>query len=186
MTTIDIYDDVLEQFEAYRTRALAMRFQTVQDGVVQFQGIAPCADPTIPMWLKTHYPALDPTVSFFRQSPLGQVEPHLIHDDRSMGDVTAIFYLTEHPPEGDGTVFWRNIHTGATAATSITPEEMGAEAQSWFDASQWEIAAQVAAKPNRLIVFDAARYHSRAIPENYGEGPDARLIQVIFSTGALL
>lgn len=182
---IQIHDDVLPDPEAYRARALQRRFQTVQDGVVQFHGISPCADPTIPMWLVQHYPQLQPTTSFFRQSPLGQVEPHTIHDDRSMGDVTAIYYLTPHPPEGDGTIFWWNTRTGATAASSETPEEQQAEAQSWFDPSQWEIATRVAAKFNRLVLFPANLFHSRAIPENFGAGESARLIQVIFSSGAL-
>jgi hypothetical protein len=157
----------------------------VQDGVVQFHGIAPCADPTLPIWLKTHYPTLDPIVSFFRHSPIGQEEPHYVHDDRSMGDVTAIFYLTHDPPEGDGTIFWRHTRTGATAGMSTTPDEMQAEAHSWFDLGQWEVDQHVPAKFNRVVLFPAARVHSRAIPENFGDGDDARLIQVVFCTGVL-
>lgn len=182
---IQIHDDVLPSAEAYRARALSGRFQTVEDGVVQFRGIQPCADPTLPMWLKTHYPSLDPIVSFFRQSPLGQEEPHYLHDDRSMGTVTAIYYLTIDPPEGDGTLFWRNTRTGATTATATTPAEMQAEAVSWFDLEQWDVASHVAAKFNRLVLFPADLVHSRAIPENFGEGAEARLIQVVFCTGAL-
>lgn len=182
---IQIHDDVLPDADAYRARALAMRFQTVQDGVVQFHGIAPCADPTVPLWLVQHYPQLRPTTSFFRSSPLGQIEPHYIHDDRSMGDVTAIYYLTLEPPDGDGTIFWRNTRTGATEAHSSTLEEMGDEARSWFDGAQWEVAARVAAKFNRLVLFNAGAFHSRAIPENFGADDSARLVQVIFSCGSL-
>lgn len=183
---IQIHDDVLPDADAYRARALAMRFQTVQDGVVQFRGIAPCADPTVPMWLVQRYPQLRPTTSFFRQSPLGQVEPHTIHADTSMGDVTAILYLSPDPPEGDGTNFFQHVPTGKLETTAaLGSDESQREAVAWFDASQWTRWRHVPAKFNRLVVFPAALFHARAIEENYGAGDEARLIQVIFSEGRI-
>jgi hypothetical protein len=44
----------------------------------------------------------------------------------------------------------------------------------------WTETRLVLGRFNRLLIFDAALPHSRAIFENYGEGDDARLIQVIF------
>lgn len=182
--TVYIHDRVLADPVGYRARALVRRFQTVEDGVVRFQGIADCADPTLPIWLKEHYPTLMPVVSFFRRSPEWQDEPHYIHDDRSMGDYTAIYYMNPDPAEGDGTNFYRNRESGAFAATS-TGEAIGQEAVSWFDLDQWDLWLHVPAQFNRLVLFPAAYWHSRAIPENYGEGDAARLIQVCFSTGVL-
>jgi hypothetical protein len=60
------------------------------------------------------------------------------------------------PPEGDGTKFWERGGAG------------------------WTETRLVLGRFNRLLIFDAALPHSRAIFENYGEGDDARLIQVIF------
>jgi hypothetical protein len=184
---IAIHDDVLPDPEAYRQRALAGRFQTIAADALAFHGIQPCADPTVPLWLVQTYPGLRPTLSFFRQSPLGQVEPHYRHDDRSMGDVTAILYLTPQPPDGDGTLFWRNRHTGAVASQWETPAEMEAEAVAWFDPDQWDLAGAVAAKFNRVVVFPAAFVHSRSLEANYGAEADgsARLIQVVFCRGSL-
>lgn len=183
--TIIIHDGVLMDPLGYRAKALAMRFQTVADGNVVFQGIAPCADPTIPMWLKTHYPTLDPVTSFFRLSPTGQMEPHAIHTDASMGSATTILYLNPDPPVGDGTNFYRHRVTGATASTATDYAGMLAEGMDWFDPDQWELLTHVAAKFNRIVTFPAGLFHSRAILENYGTGLDGRLIQVVFSEGDL-
>jgi hypothetical protein len=181
-----IEDGVLVDPLAYRAQALQQRFQTVHDGVVAFHGISPCADPTVPRWIVSHFPALTPTLSFFRQSPLGQVEPHLVHDDRSMGEWSAILYLTPEPPAADGTVFWYDRDTGAERSTATAhTAEWRAAALRWFDPACWAPAFRVAAQFNRIVLFPSERLHSRAMPENYGVGDDARLIQVCFGTGRL-
>lgn len=183
---IRYFDDVLPDPMAYRARALRQRFASVHDGPVTFHGMAPCADPTIPIRIVGAFPALEPTLSFFRRSPLGQVEPHLIHDDRSMGDWTAIYYLNPTPAIGDGTAFFRHKETGAIAGTAEPgSDEWKADAAAWFDESQWEQWASVDATFNRLVLFQAALFHARAIPENYGEGDESRLIQIVFGNGEL-
>lgn len=183
---IQVFDDVLPDPHAYRERALKQRFQTVADGPVVFHGMAPCADPTIPIRIVLTYPQLVPTLSFFRQSPEGQEEPHYVHDDRSMGDWTAIYYVNPEPAEGDGTAFYRHVPTrriaGETAAGS---DEWKTDVASWDDLGQWERWTLVEARFNRLVLFQAALFHARAIPENYGAGDDSRLIQICFGTGAL-
>jgi hypothetical protein len=182
---IQVWDDVLPDPDAYRGRALKQRFQTVHDGPVVFHGMAPCADPTIPIKIVLTYPDLMPTLSFFRQSPEGQEEPHYVHDDRSMGDWTAIYYLNPEPAEGDGTAFYCHLPTGRIAGeTSAGTEEWKADAAAWFDLAQWERWNLVPAKFNRLVMFPAALFHARAIPENYGAGDESRLIQIVFGTGA--
>ena len=182
---IRVHDDVLPDPMAYRAMALQQRFQAVQDGAVVFQGIAPCADPSLPIWIKEQYPRLRPTLSFFRHSPRGQVEPHTVHDDRSMGDVTCIFYLNPGPPEHDGTSFFKHALTRAVASTSTDPDEHLREAMAWHDPGQWEEWYRVSARFNRLMLFPAKLFHSRAIEENYGSDERARLIQVVFCAGVL-
>jgi hypothetical protein len=188
MDPIRIHDGVLADPQVYRARALSNRFQTVQDQSVQFRGIAPCADPTIPMWLKEHYPKLHPLVSFFRQSPEGQLEPHTVHEDRSMGDITALYYVNPQPPTGDGTNFMRHRVTGVTVSTKPYGSQAWLEdAKGWGDPDLWECWKHVPARFNRLVAFPAALYHSRAILENYGsiESGTARLLQVVFCEGTL-
>lgn len=176
-----VHDDVLPDPHAYRAMALAQRFQAVQAGDVVFQRMAPCADPAVPMWIARRYPLVTPTLSFFRQGARDQVEPHGVHTDTSMGTWTAILYLTPHPPPDDGTAFWRHPQTGNVRSVA-TARETPAD---WSQDIGWQRWHVVPAQFNRLVLFPAALYHSRAILENYGVGDDARLIQVVFGTGAL-
>ncbi len=119
-----------------------------------------------------------PSLSFFRKSPLGQEEPHFIHTDIDMGDWSAILYLNPEPPEGDGTSFW--MHKRTAAIQSFIPHERSEDGKS---AINWERIQHVQAKFNRLVLFPSSFFHSRAIPENWGEGDEARLTQVTFGTG---
>jgi len=177
---IAVHDDFLADPLTYRARALAQRFRDVHDGPVVFHGMAPCADPTVPMQLVATYPTLRPTLSFFRLSPQGQVEPHAVHTDTSMGTVTALLYLQPDPPTGDGTQFLKHVKTGATRTRD------NREAADWFTPDAWERVALIEAKFNRLVVFPAALFHSRAIQANYGTDPEsARLLQIVFCEGEL-
>jgi hypothetical protein len=181
-----VHDEVIADWHAYTAAVRALPFRSVPVGAALFHGIAPCADPTLPDWIRAHHPHAVPTVSFYRQSPAGQVEPNLIHTDRDMGDWTGIFYLTVDPPPDDGTTFWRDRDTGATASTATTEADFLAEWPTWRDGDRWEPWHTVDAAPNRLVLFPAPLFHSRAIVDNYGTaGTDARLIQVVFGTGTL-
>lgn len=180
---IVVVDDVLPEWDAYRARVLAQPFGDVQTspGVV-FHGIAP-VDDTLPAWIAAHYPGLRPQLTFVRRSPAGQVEPNFIHTDCDMGDWTGIYYLTPDPPPGDGTTFWRHRATGAVASTAVAEVDVIAEWQAWRDRDQWEPWHTVAAQPNRLVLFPAPYFHSRALEDNFGADDTARLIQVVFGSG---
>lgn len=184
VAAIHVHDAVLPA--DYAVWARARRFGSVAIGPAVFDGLAPCDDDTLPAWIRAHYPHAQPTLTFFRQSPAGQVEPNYIHTDRDMGDWTAILYLTAEPRLHDGTRFWRHRDTGATASTATTDAEFKAEWAAWRDLAQWEPWHTVPAAPGRLVVFPAPCFHSRAIFENYGTaGADARLLQLVFGTGSL-
>ena len=186
MTALVVVDDVLPAFDAYRAATLRQPFGPVEPspGVV-FEGIAPAIDDALPRWVAAQYPGLTPTVSFVRQSPAGQTEPNFIHTDADMGDWSAIAYLTADPAPGDGTLFWRWRETGAIRSVADTPAEVADEHAAWTDRAQWEPWTLIAARPNRLVLFPSAYFHSRALVENYGTGDSARLIQVVFGTGDL-
>jgi GNAT superfamily N-acetyltransferase len=181
MTALHVVDDVLPDVADYRARVLAQPFGDVEPrpGLV-FHGIAPAPDDAVTRWITTHVPGVTPTLSFVRQSPAGQDEPHYIHTDADMGDWTAIAYLTADPPPGDGTTFWRSRATGA-----IQNAASGDETAAWADLTAWVPWQTVPARPNRLVLFPSRYYHSRALPDNYGTGDTARLIHVVFGTGAL-
>jgi GNAT superfamily N-acetyltransferase len=190
MSAIRVVDDVLPDFPAYVAGTRSQPFSSVEPSTgAVFHGIAAAVSDALPQWIAARYPALTPTKTFVRRSPAGQAEPNFIHTDRDMGDWTAIAYLTEAPPAGDGTTFYRWARgaqaTGAIASTATTGEALLAEWLAWRDGAQWERWHTVPARPNRVVLFPACYFHSRAIPANYGAGDTARLIQVVFGTGGL-
>lgn len=180
-----VYDDVLADPDAYRAAVLARPFADVVVGPDVFHGIQLMEDETFPAWIVGQRPKLTPTLSFVRQSPIGQREPNYVHTDRGMGEWTAILYLNPRPATGDGTVFWRHRASGALGSDATDGTALLEERQAWRDITQWEPIARVEAKFGRAVVFPAERFHSRAIAKNYGTGEDARLVQVVFGLGAL-
>jgi hypothetical protein len=180
-----VFDDVLADPVTYRAMVLARPFTSVSFGDLSFHGIQLAHDQTFPSWIRSRFPALLPTLSFFRQSPFGQIEPNYVHTDRDMGDWTALLYLTPEPEADDGTTFWRHKPTGALASVARDLTERLGEQRAWRDRTQWEAVARVDAKFGRAVLFPAAAFHSRSIPENYGIGDEARLVQVVFGMGTL-
>lgn len=172
---IRVFDNFLPDPAAYRAAALALEYQTLEFPEATFHGIATSTLGTVPLKVRSMFPDFAPMISFFRKSPAGQIEPHYIHTDVDMGDWTAILYLNPDPPAGDGTAFWQHIASGAIG--SAIPHERSIEG---LTTEGWRLRRVVSARFNRLLVFPATFFHSRAIAANWGAGDDARLIQVVF------
>lgn len=183
-TDVRIFDDVLADPDSYRLQALSLPYTSVTVGGATFHGIAQTSDPFLPLWIAATYPSARPTLTFFRRSPAFQIEPNFVHTDRDMGDWTAILYLTPHPPDSDGTTFWEHEPDGGRASTASTDEMFHDEWTEWRQRSAWREWLRVEAKWNRLIIFPAPLFHSRSLYDNYGEGVDARLTQLMFGTGS--
>lgn len=172
MPLLAVFDDVLPDPQDYRAQALAQPFQTIVTGDETWKGIAITPADTLARLVTDRIGAAGaPRLTFFRKSPAGQQEPNFIHSDEGMGEWTAILYLNPTPADGDGTVFWRYRPTGAIAGSAREFDK---------DPALWEPWKQVDAVFGRLLVFDSLYFHSRAIKENYGDGDEARLIQVAF------
>ena len=97
---VHIYDDVLDSPGAYRAAALAYEFQTFDVGGSSWRGFASCQETELIDWLRAMRPDLTPTLSLFRKSPYGQIEPNFVHTDRNMGDWTLLYYLASAPEAG--------------------------------------------------------------------------------------
>lgn len=174
-----VFDDVLPDPEAYRSLALAQPYQSYTLGLATFHGIA-MAPRTVADLIAQVCPEREPTLSFFRKSPKGQAEPNFIHSDRSMGTWTGLLYLTPDPPEDDGTIFWEHVDSGERFDASETIDDYATSGLRWLATDDWRAWHRVAAKFNRLLLFTAPYYHSRAIFDNFGDGDTARLVNVTF------
>ena len=174
-----VVDEALSDAETLRAYALTLPFESHQLGRVTFHGIA-MAPPVVGDVIAQADPRRVPTLSFFRKSPHGQSEPHYIHSDRSMGQWTALLYLTESPPSEDGTIFWEHVSSGERWDMSDTLDAYASNGLRWQMNDDWRQWHRVSAKFNRMVIFPAPYYHSRAIAENYGDGDAARLVNVTF------
>lgn len=191
MNEIRIFDDVLRDPTRYREEALRAEYLTYDFGHCVFHGIAagnggfgggltwpPAAE--LLAWIRGTYPSLEPTLTFFRKSPLDQAEPNDIHTDIDMGDWTALLYLNPDPPAEDGTNFWTHRATGEISSAIAHERSIeGHNRDGWF------LRERVAGKFNRVLMFPGVLFHSRAIYANYGAGESARLVQVVFGKGEL-
>ncbi len=176
MTEPLIFDNFLPDPEAHRSEALKLEFRTYDFGHAVFHGIAvggPCK--AMLDAIQNFTLNFTPKLTFFRKSPVGQVEPHFIHTDVDMGDFSAILYLNPDPAPQDGTCFWTHLRTGEIQNT--IPHLRSSEGN---DPNQWIMRQRVLAKFNRLLMFPSSYFHSRSIHGNWGEGDGARLIQVAF------
>lgn len=184
MSDIRVFDDFLADPETYRRAALEREYKSYEfpEVGVTFHGIAQPAPAEVPLRLVKAFPGITPTLSFFRRSPAGQEEPHFIHTDADMGDWTALLYLNPDPPPEDGTAFW--IHKPTGERENAAPHLRSAEGMT-PSPDLWMRWRTVRAKFNRLVIFPAAYFHSRAIFNNWGEDDGARLTQVTFGKGAL-
>lgn len=150
---IMISDDAIENPIEYLKEILSKEFQDFPDGDKVFKGIQPREYDEFAKYCTYLFSDSMVMLNFIRKSPYKQLEPTFIHSDEMMGDITCILYLTQNPPKDDGTIFYNDDE---------------------------EISCEVRAKFNRMVAFDSSIKHSRAIFDNYGEGDNARLIQVVF------
>jgi hypothetical protein len=146
-------DNILKDPKSYIDEIFDGEFFDFEDGEKVFRNIQARKDDEFSRYVLSVFPDYDINHNFIRVSPLNQVEPNFIHKDDMMGDVTCILYLSKKHPEKDGTTI--------------------------YDDNDNPICC-VYSKYNRMVSFNSDAPHSRNIFENFGEGRESRLIQVIF------
>jgi hypothetical protein len=175
---IFVFDDVLPDPAAYRAEALAQSFGDFEDpdaGAI-FHSVARAPGAAILDALRSRFPSIRPTLSFFRRSPLGQREQCIVSDG-ILGDWSSVLFLNREPPPLDGISFWKHRPTGRIRGT-WNPATAA-------DRAQWLEWMLVGALFNRLIIFPADYFHSLALEADHGQGDDTGLVQVTFGVGAL-
>ena len=148
------FDNVIKDPKAYVSDIHTHGFQDVADGVNVFRNIQPRDNnDEFAKYVSELFSGYKINLNFVRKSPLNQEEPNFVHTDEMMGDITCLLYLNEQAPDSDGTIIY---------------DEEG------------KVLFRMHSKYNRMIAFNAEAPHSRSLFENFGEGEDARLVQVIF------
>jgi len=146
-------DNVLSSPKIYVRDIFDIGFQDVKDGDKVFKNIQFREKDEFYKLVSFIFPNYYVTYNFVRQSPLSQLEPNFIHTDEMMGDITVILYLNEDSPKEDGTTIY---------------DDQGNPLCKFYS------------KFNRMVAFESEVPHSRNIYENFGEGEQSRLVQVIF------
>jgi hypothetical protein len=149
-----LMDNVLPNIDKYVDRIYQERFYEFKDGGNLFKNIQirPSND-LFCKFLSSLFPKCYVSLNIVRRSPYMQEEPNFVHTDEEMGDFTCMLYLNKNAPDDDGTTIYDN---------------------------EGKPSMVVKSKYNRMFCFDSRLPHSRNLYENFGEGRDARLVQVVF------
>lgn len=183
MSGLEVIDDFFseEDFSFIRETALNSSYvnHKNEDDGVTYYSVAAVDEGSVEMLLgeliKRGYRDLKVGTSFLRLSTLGTPLPHGAHTDKLMGDLTAIFYLSdkggtsivehitgmkEHPKNQDEVDVWELDHK---------------------DATKWVIREFIEASSNRMFIFDSSLFHRQEPFEGYGSSvSDGRLVWVTF------
>ena len=146
-------DNVIKDPKKYVDDIFNQRFYDFVDGSKVFKNVHARGNDEFEKFVLDLFPDYEAKWNFVRKSPLNQEEPNFIHTDDMMGDITVLLYLSRNHPDNDGTTIYDENHKPICVLYS---------------------------KFNRMVAFDSELPHSRNIFENFGEGDDARLVQVIF------
>ena len=154
MIKVMSFDNVIKDPKKYVSDIFKGGFMEFNDENNVFKGIQPRdIDDEFAKICLDLFPKHIIAFNFVRKSPLWQLEPNYIHTDEMMGDVTCILYLNEQHPHDDGTII--------------------------YDEND-NVVMMIHSRFNRMMTFNSEAKHSRSIYENFGDGNNARLIQVVF------
>ncbi|QDP61460.1 MAG: hypothetical protein GOVbin962_51 [Prokaryotic dsDNA virus sp.] len=151
MTTMFL-TDVYSNPDEYVSSLKKKGFEDFNDGVNVFKNVQKLERDDVAKSIESLINA-ELVLSFARMSVLGQEEPNFIHKDDMHGDYTAIIYLNKKYPSEYGTTL--------------------------YDEDNKEILV-CKAKYNSVFIFPSHIKHSRNCFHNFGEGDNARLVQVMF------
>jgi hypothetical protein len=147
-----VLEPVIENIDAYKQMILSNEFATWDFGYGQsFHNIAKLEPTLFSTYLEGFLPAYTEVAHFARKSPEGQLEPNYIHSDEAHADLTALLFLSDHPD--CGTRLYSD--DGKPIVTIHMNKGTG-------------------------FVFSSSVKHSRLLENNFGDGDEARLVEVVF------
>ncbi|WP_189635871.1 2OG-Fe(II) oxygenase [Pseudomonas chlororaphis] len=182
-----IVDDFLPEFEVLREHAERAKFEDV---VNDFDGVTyPLICRDIPGLIVESIlnklsnivgsEILNPTM-FMRRSPAGIHCPHQVHSDLSMGRKSLMLYLNHEKDCQGGTSFLSHRDTGISYNPGH-PTFAALVVASQNDPDAWDIRDLAEMRPNRAVIFDAARLHRAEPVGGFGSTPqDTRVVLTCF------
>lgn len=181
-----VVDDFLPEFAELQSYAKSAVFTDVvneADGVTY-----PLICAEIPADLKfaiysaleKHFCAPVSPIIFMRRSPAGVHCPHQVHSDLSMGDYSLMLYLNEPGHCMGGTSFLSHRSLGIAYHPELPEAVIVVEADQ-NNAPAWKVREMAAMKPNRAVIFDAARLHRAEPVGGFGDTPEnTRIVLTCF------
>lgn len=181
-----VIDDFLPEFDELQKFALSAEFTDV---VNDFDGVTYpliCAD--IPDHLRLsvitmiaeHFAMPEELTMFMRRSPAGIHCPHQVHSDASMGTHSLMLYLSREEDCQGGTSFLSHRATGI-AYNPEHPAAVDMVVKDQNNAEAWDIRDLAEMRPNRAVIFDAARLHRAEPVGGFGSTPeDTRVVLTVF------
>lgn len=181
-----IIDNFLPEFEELQRFALTAEFTDI---VSPFDGVTYpliCAD--IPERFtdavfnaiaKHCWQPKSPTI-FMRRSPAGVHAPQQVHSDLSMGRMSLQLYLNREEDCKGGTSFLSHRATGIAYNPGMHQfSDIVVADQNMREA--WDIREMANMKPNRAVIFDAARLHRAEPVGGFGDSPqNTRVVLTCF------
>jgi hypothetical protein len=110
---------------------------------------------------------------------------NLVHADHCCAKLAVVYYMNHLADCQGGTAFWRHKKHGweympvqaELDRVGYTIEEL---AKDWHDPEAWQMVTLAGARPNRLIVYPTAAFHSRWPWEGFGAKDDLEHARLIY------
>lgn len=179
MIVIDDFDPNFEQTvsEAKNINYVELEFQGVLYKGVNFS----CMSKEIKHKLeKSLNSQVEEVVTFYRYYTKDLKSNNFIHSDINFAGYIGVHFLHDELKGGFAT--WSHKETGLIEAFSHYDQDLLDKLrQDGHDEENWRQEILVNARPNRMVVYEASKFHSHYPKHLWGTGPkDGRLIQVFF------
>jgi hypothetical protein len=184
----EVFDDLLDNFDYYYDNVKKADFKTVES---QGQKYSDMSQDVLPVLiydaLQKRIPFKTANVEAFLRAYIDRPEyrhPMWIHSDALFSDYIGIFMVQSSEfPQDDGVCVWFNKELKTHSLTLDNPDTDAGKIidGQTMDPEKWTLIRRFEFKPNRLVVFPASYFHSKATVGNHGNSLDnCRIVHVLF------
>lgn len=187
-----VLDNYLSDPSGERFKAVHAEYKPIEHTGVHYKGI--CVDEDIEGTKKFSerlgIEKGDYTV-FWRRYLKDEENGTYIHNDWNMGSVSGVLFLNPPNQVKGGLAFWKHKKTGFfmnPTGEQVVASGFKNDLDFWnelkedgLNQSKWEMIDYVPMEFNRMVLFNAALFHSRYPYETFGTClEDAKLVKIYF------